>query len=257
MSGLFGALVTGAMGGYAKKPDVPGAAYVDPTQSQRDSISGNRQALPGLEDLGSEVNSYNLGERAKMLKAGIPGYSDITRLGSDALASELRGEIPPDVANAILRRSNAKAYAGGFNDSGMSSNLDARDLGLTSLDLIRTGQSAAPGWLSALNNLAVPDQFNVQSGFMSPQARLGADQWNETNRYSRDWLQNQLDALPDPETAAIAQGMGDQVDAIASMIPYFGAVYSKGMGGGGGNPGGGGGGGMDISSIMSMVGGFM
>lgn len=263
--GLFGTLVTGALGGFPKKPDLPSAAYVNPGESQQQAIDANAGALPGLMDLGSDVNAYNLSERAKALTAGIPGYDAISKKGSDVLLSQLNGVIPDDVASAIGRRSNARAFAGGYGGSEAARNLESRDLGLTSLDLIQRGQAAAPGWLTSLYNLGVPQQFNVQSGFLSPTDVISTNQWNETNRFNTQWAQNQLDALPDPETAAIAKDVGQLTDLVATAAlawagggigGMIGGAGGASMGGALGGQAGGAAGGFDIGSIIgSLMGG--
>ena len=215
--GLFGNLVKGAMGAFPTIPDFPDPAYADIGESQLKSTSLNKAALPGLQDLGEDVNAYNLAERAKALSAGIPGYDEITRTGSANLASQMRGELPDDVVSQIMRQSNSRAYAGGFGGSGASANMAARDLGLSSLALMQQGQAAAPGWLGAMNALAVPPQFDVQSGFVSPGMVHQATQWNELNRVDAEWMQNIMDSIPDPEKAAIADNLAGMADIGATV----------------------------------------
>lgn len=245
--GVFGTLVQGALGGFPEKPDVPRAPFVDPQSAQQTAISGNYSALPELERLGRGVDKYNLSQRLQMLSQGIPGFTDIREAGSDALLSQLRGEIPQDVGDELQRNANARAFAGGYGGSGMAGNLTARDFGRTSMDLINRGQAVAPGWLGTLGSL-LPEQFNVQSGFLSPSEQINAGQWNETMRYNRDWLQNKLDSLPDPETAAIAESVGGLTDMVAAAALAW-------AGGGIGGAIGGAGGGMIGSQLGGMFGG--
>lgn len=264
--GLFGDLVKGALGGFPTIPDAPTPAFVDPSQSQLDSVHGNQQALPSLETLGEGVNSYNLQQRAKALGA-IPGFTDISTTGSNLLDSQLHGELPSDVTSQVNRRANAKAYAGGYGGTGSGDNLSARDLGLTSLDLTRQGQAAAPSWLSMLNSIAVPPQFDVQSGFLSPTQRIASDQWNETNRFNTQWLQNQLNSIPDPETAAIAGDVGAITDVVATAaLAWAGGALGAAAGGAagaaiggqlGGAIGGGGGAGGAASQFGGTIGSLM
>jgi hypothetical protein len=143
----------------------------------------------------------------------------------------------------------------------MADNLQARDLGLTSLDLQRQGASALPGYLATVGQLGMPQQYTPQMDFLNPAQQIGAEQWNETNRYGRDWLVNQLKAIPDPEKAAIAGDLGGIADvvgtaALAALGGVGGAAVGMGAGAGAslgssiGTAGGGGGG-----SGGGMVGG--
>lgn len=264
--GLFGDLVKGALGGFPTIPDAPEAPFVDPSQVQVDTIAGNQRALPALMELGEGINAYNLQQRAKAL-GSVPQFNEIAQQGSENLLSELRGELPDDVVNQVQRRSNATAYAGGYGGSPMADNLIARDLGLTSLDLSTRARASAPNWLGSLYSMLVPPQFDVQSGFVSPGQGIASEQWNETNRFNRDWLQEQLDSIPDPEQAAIANGVGQITDLAAmAALGWAGGAVGGMLGGAGGAVmggqmggaiGGGGGIGGSAGQFGGLLGGMM
>lgn len=254
--GVFGTLVQGALGGFPTIPDAPAAPFVDPQSAQAASITGNMRALPDLMQLGSSVNQYNLAERAKLLSAGVPGYRAIADAGGEALAAGLRGELTDDLAREVSRRTNAQAFGGGYGGSGFGRALEARDLGRTSYDVQRAALAQAPGWLNTIGNLSVGQPFDVRSGFLSPEQQILASQWNETNRFNRDWLQNQLDSIPDPEQAALAQSVGSMTDLVASAALAWagggiGAAGAGGMAGGMGAAQGG----MMGSQFGAMLGG--
>lgn len=233
--GLFGDLVIGALGGFPSKPDVPATPTINAQTAQATSTAGNKQALPGLEDLASTLNTYNQGQRTKAVNAGIPGYAAITGQGSNVLQSELRGELSPDVAASVRRNANTRAFAGGYAGSGAGGNLTARDLGLTSLDLQQRGQALAPGWLSAVNAIGVAPQVNPATGFISPEQQLSVDQTNANNTFSTQWLRNQLAALPDPQMAAIAKDVGGITDLVAAAaLAWAGGGIGGALGGAGG-----------------------
>lgn len=265
--GIFGDLVKMGFDSFPKIPDAPDAPYVSPQIAQADSIAGNQAVLPSLQNIGRDINSYNLTERAKALNAGIPDYKRLTGANTSLLEDQLSGKIPDDVAAQVQRRSNSRAYAGGYGGSPAADNLFARDLGLTSMDIQARGQANLPPWLSLMGNLNVPPQFNVEGGFISPGQQIAAQQWNETNRFSQQWLQNQLDSIPDPETAAIANDVAGIADLIGTAALAWAGGAIGGMAGGAAGStagsqlggmmgGGGGGGGMDIGSIVgSLMGG--
>lgn len=233
--GLFGDLVTNALGGFPSKPEVPGAPNVNAQVAQGQATAGNQAALPGLEELASATNQFNVGQRQSMLNQAIPGYGGLTGQGSNVLSSWLSGNLSPDVASAVRRNAGSRAFAGGYGGSGMGENLTARDLGLTSTDLQKQGLQQLNPFVATTGQLGMPQQFLPQSQYVTTPEQIGINQWNETNRFGHDWLQNQLNALPDPATAAIARDVGGMVDPSMEVTSLLGDVYGgKGSGGGGG-----------------------
>lgn len=230
MGFILSDLITKAMGGYAKKPKVPLAPHVSGQESQIQAAKGNLAALPDLENLSDQTNTFNVSQYKKRMGQLVPGYEGIMGSASGNVSDWLNGVLSPDVASAVRRNSNVRAFSGGYGGSGMADNLQARDLGLTSLDLQKLGQSALPGFLGA-SQLGAPAQFNPANDFMTTQSQIGLNQWNENNRYGRDWLQNQLDAIPDPAKAAIARDMGTLANPAGMVGGVVSDVYGPGGGG--------------------------
>jgi hypothetical protein len=91
---------------------------------------------PKLQDF---ANKLNTGYR-ESLDSAIPGLLDRLNRAGQTTDSYLRGEIPKDVRDAIIRGSVARSISGGYGpDSLMGRNLTSRDLGLTSMDLMGQG----------------------------------------------------------------------------------------------------------------------
>jgi hypothetical protein len=141
-------------------------------------------------------------------------------------ASELKGEIPTDVSQALQSSDAAKALTGGFGGSGLSGNMTAKDLGLTSLNLMQQGQSSLESWTSMVDNMFAPGQFNVSSMFVNPQTEFTDTMQNQEQQFSQQWLSNQVESMANPEATG-----------LWSMLSGMGS----GMMSGGGNSGGGGG----------------
>lgn len=232
MGFILSDLITKAMGGYAKKPKVPLAPNVSGQDAQIQAAKGNLAALPDLEALADQTNQFNVSQYQKRMGQLIPGYEGIMGSASGNLGDWLNGVLSPDVASAVRRNANVRAFSGGYGGSGMADNLQARDLGLTSLDLQKLGQSVLPGFIGA-SQIGAPAQFNPANDFMTTASQIGLSQWNENNRYGRDWLQNQLDAIPDPAKAAIAHDLG----TLANPAGMAGGVVSDVYGPGGGGQG--------------------
>jgi len=229
MGFILSDLITKSMGGYAKKPKVPSAPHVSGQDSQLQAAQGNIDALPKLETVADQTNQFNVDQRLKMWEQQLPGYKNLMGAGTDAITGWLNGQLSPDVASAVRNHAQARAVGGGYAGSGMGDNLQARDLGLTSLDLQKMGTQALPGFLGA-SQIGMPAQYNPAGDFMTTTGQIGLNQWNENNRYGRDWLQNQLDAIPDPAKAAIAKDVG----MLANPAGMLGGVVSDVYGPGGG-----------------------
>ncbi len=213
---------------YGTKPIVP-----ELKDSQQSAIEANLFNLPQAEKLASGVNQFNYDELHKMLVAAIPGYEDILNQQSSLLQSQLRGELPQDVQNAIQRNSAVKSLYGGFGGSGAARNLTARDLGLTSLDLTGRALDSASRWMASTKQLSVPDQFNVASMFITPE-----------QQFSRDWLKAKVDSAPDPRARGAFDTemgfIGEVLSAYGGGAGYQGTYRptydsgGSGVGGGGG-----------------------
>jgi hypothetical protein len=128
----------------------------------------------------------------------------------------VNGQIPADVLGQVQRGDAEGALFNGFGDSGMSRNLTARDLGLTSLQLMQQGgnnlagieglsSSLNPVKASALNYLTTPTQF-LQSDISQNQYGTNVYNQNQTNSTQNANQRAQL----------IASLMGQQAQANAT-----------------------------------------
>ncbi len=196
---------------FGKKVEVPAWTAIDPTQNQKDTVTGNLQTLPGAEQLATNVNTFNLKELERMF-----GLSQETlkKIGAN-IGAMARGEIDQDVQDQITNSGAVKALGQGLSGTGMHRNLVARDLGMTSLDLKTKGMDSATRWMAASN----ANSFNVSSMFLSPEQRYGqAD--NERNlKFKHEYLKAQIEAMPDPGVRGI-------MDAVrAAGVAYLGGNY--------------------------------
>lgn len=256
--GLFGDLVGKVLGGFAQKPKVPTYQPISAGGSAAEAIAANTANLPGAENLASQYNLFNQQQLSQLLNTVIPGYSDISSKASGIISDELSGKLPSDVMASIESSDAAKATAGGFGGSGLAANLTARDLGLTSLNLTQQGLSSAEGWISMMDRMFSPGQFNASSMFISPATQIGVNTTNTENQWGVQWLQNQINAMPDPGMAAIAGDLGQIADWGGSSLlnaihPGLGSI--PGLGSGSGGMGASGGGFNPFSSLFSMFGG--
>lgn len=109
--------------------------------------------LPGATEFASGLNKSALDDLTGILDTAIPGYSDMQASRAGAVGSLLKGEIPQDVSDAVFRRGAARSLGGGYAGSEFGRNLVARDLGLTSLDILGQGMS---GMTSLIGSTPLP-----------------------------------------------------------------------------------------------------
>lgn len=168
-----------------------------------DDIFGKPDALPRLKKLElpdvsegiAEWSTQFNPETLKKLTGGVDTLNaDVQRRikgtygnfdtdwakAQETTSSFLRGEIPADVASSISRSAAARSMGGGFGfGSGMGRNLEARDLGLTSLDLLTTGFNRMGSQLGTARNL---NPYDVGGFAFTPQQLLARqDQETMTN----------------------------------------------------------------------------
>lgn len=229
---IAGALVGGALGAFGKKPKIPQLPRLDVGTVQREATTANLAALPGLEQLTTAVNRFNVDEISRMLKQALPGFTGALRRTTETAGALGRGEIPEDVSRAVQSSAAARSLGGGFAGSGFSRNLVARDLGLTSLQLTGEGQNRLMG-LGGFAGQMFP-RFDFTTAFITPQQKLAFDFQQNLAQWQRDLLAAQVKAAPDPATAELGEAMDNFFETWKNI--------GVGMLGGGGGFGGMGGG---------------
>jgi len=212
---------------FGSKPNVPTLTPIDMGQVQQKTIAQNQAALPGAEALGGQVNQFNQDQLLKMLRTAIPGFDQQRADVSSNIEQYLQGQIPEDVQSAISRADTARGLSLGVGGSGLGRDLVARDLGLTSLKLTEQGISSAENWMRLGATAFTPAQFNVSSMFYTPQQGLAFATEERSAQFQRQWMQNQIDAMPDPVTVGLWNTSWSIVDSVLSA--YTGGNFS-GMG---------------------------
>lgn len=258
--GLFGSLVKLGFGG---PPKLLPWEDVNVQAEQRRAIEGNEAVLPQLESTARRVNTFNQGEIQRMLELAMPGYSKLRDQGTKVVSDLTAGRIPQDVRDAIGRNTAGRSLYGGFGGTSMSRNLTARDLGLTSLDLMTKGLDSATRWISMSRSLAptmditqmfVRPEFQAQFAGMERDKRLGYRNVKRQFEYATDPMrevENDVAGIADTIGSALMSYMGGGMDPGAmaggmgggGMTSGFGGMIGLGSGGGSG-------------AAMQMISGF-
>lgn len=209
MSDFFSAILESGV-------NVPKLPRVDLTKEQQAAITANQAALPGSEAIASSVNTFNYQQLQKMLSDSIPNFNAINKTATGNILSELKGQIPQDVQDQILRSDAFKSLRGGFAGGGMSDALTARDLGLTSLDLTNKGLDSASRWITMARNTMIPGQFDVSSMFISPLQLYQTENEQNLQQFQRKYASNVMDAHYS-WSSRIGRGLDAALDIVLSM----------------------------------------
>ena len=232
---------------FGSKPTVPVLTPIDLGVEQQKAIAANQAALPGAEKLVGQANLFSREQIDQMLaSAGI----DMAGVGKDIMgnaSSLIKGQLPEDVATQRWNKSVGKSFGlgTGGGGTGMGRDLVARDLGLTSLQLMQEGQSLADNWISKAASVYGPSMINVGSMFISPAQQANFDVEERNAQFERQWLANQISAMKAPWAADFEHLVATALSAYSGTPvqenPYDKSPRGSGLGGGGGGYGGGGG----------------
>jgi hypothetical protein len=220
---------------HGTKPKVAPFIPTDPLEQLNKLLKGEVSSWDDITQLSDLYQNYMAGAFEK----AIPGFADILSEGGADTASLLgeaapliRGELPPDVQSQVLRSSAYKNLMSGGGGQFLGS-LQARDLGLTSLDLMNKGANL----LTAGGNAAQRWQELAKSEMLPPSASLYSPQWfsefmarQNAAKQATQQLRFNVAAAPDP-------AWKDRAELLAA---YGGMALGGAMGGGGGKGGGGG-----------------
>lgn len=183
------------------QPDDP--LLLDWRRSALDSYNFNNNKLGLMQNIAGRVNRFNVGQAQRGYRSMQPYFDSLQRqVGANALSFS-RGELPADVVSSIGRAAAQRGIQSGFGrgligagPGSQISNLNLRNLGLTSLDLSKFGTNLA---MQANQQAAAltPALFRPESLMVSPQQAIGFDQnqVNAQNEAMRYWNQVQNQAL--------------------------------------------------------------
>lgn len=232
MSSIAGTLIRGDT-----RPKVPDFIPIDITEEQLRAIAGNQANLQRASELGADTNEQLALQWNDQLERMMPGYGAMLAKGTENVMAGLRGELPEDVVNLIARNSAEAGVVSGTSGSEFNKFGKLRNLGLTSLDMTQRALSSSAQWLQSAT--ARTPFMDFREMFMTPMQRIETEKWNKSMKWNRDWLHNQIRALPNQYQEAAA-GFFDTVEETGRNFLVGWAGQQAGGGGGGGAGGGGG-----------------
>lgn len=194
---------------YGKRPVVP--EFPSYTDALKEITKGNIALLPSLRKLGLEsTQAYS-----DMMEVAFPGFRKLRDAGTANVTSMLAGELPQSVQDILKTRSAEYGVGSGTGMSEFAGAKGLRDLGLETLRYTQMGLDSASRWMNQMQS----QTFDFSKMFLGPQDAIRQAE----NQWSRDWLDAQVEAMPDPT----AKG---KMDAEMQWIGMILSVYSGGPG---------------------------
>lgn len=207
---------------FGSKPDVAGFENVDLGQEQLNAILANLKAF-GTGDIAKLGNLYQQYMLGAFGGAGLDLKSLISKGGAaagqmlDTAKEELGGMVPKDVIDFVRRQTAQQNLGSGIMGSAMGAANWARNLGLTSLDMISKGANlagsagnAAQRWAQIASGTILP----TQSYLVNPEQMAQNTLQNRLIQRNIQQERNNIAAAPNP----IAKGLSD-------LVAYLTASY--------------------------------
>lgn len=196
---------------YGSKPKTAEYDDVNLSAEQKKALEGNLANFGLISQLSQQFADLSTAQMDKL----IPGYSGLLKSGGatsqsilDAAAPLLKGEIPQDVQDKVLRSSAYQSLIGGYAGSGMSKALTARDLGLTSLNLLNQGAALATAGSNSAQlwgNMAKGNMMNPGSMMIDPSMQAGVTTQNSIANQAVQQFKYNVAAAPDPVWSGMHQ----------------------------------------------------
>lgn len=202
---------------------------------------GQEAQVPALSSFASNLNRQFRQE----LETGLPGTIGATTQISTLVNQLLGGAVPADVQAQVQRQGAEQAMALGVPaTSGMARNLQARDFGLTTMDLMQQGAAYTPGLVDLANFLSPQQTQNYLfttgqlrgEDLKAAQDQANVANQNAINKYNYDVAKAQ-------SSGGLGGTIGGLVGGIAGSViaPGIGTAIGGMLGSGLGSLAGGGG----------------
>ena len=219
---------------FGRKPQVAGWTNLQLSDAQLQALKEDLTLLldPKFKQFGNLWQDYIMSEYNRVIPGFgkiLSGISGATGNLVDEAGQLIQGVIPKDVMQRIYSSSAAQNLASGLMGAPGGIANTARNLGLTSLDLIGQGAnllgSAQQRW-SQLGNFAQTTMAPVQNMLVSPEQQFNVNWANAQMQRSVQQQKYNIAAAPSP----IAKGLSD-------LVAYLTASYVGSLGGGHGAAG--------------------
>lgn len=141
----------------------------DPSRVLAMTMNANNLNWDDAKNATIRLNNFNQAELSRVLNKSIPGYQGAIGIALRNTRQWLRGQIPNDVSAAVQDRAAERATRFGLPaGSPAAEALTARDLGLTSLDLMGKGENSLQRWISTARSFLTPQLSSPMDFLFTP-----------------------------------------------------------------------------------------
>lgn len=159
-----------------------GTPSVDAALAAKQALDFNQANLNRFTSVADTLSKAAAQTRSDLIATADPRALEMAQIADNNASAMMSGRIGADVQANLARTGAFKALNGGFGaDSSMGRNLQARDLGLTSLDLMSRGDQMARDWRKLNYDTRVagtqisPDSVMSNNGLSTQQALATAE----------------------------------------------------------------------------------
>ena len=139
------------------------APTVDWISAAGKALGFNQDHIGAFTDMANQMSLSGTNTLLAQQQAADPSFTAKRDQASKNDLAMMNGEVPIDVQQTLSRASAFKGLNTGLGGaSGAARNMRARDLGLTSMNLMQQGDQSAQAWTSLIN------QDFVRPAFVSP-----------------------------------------------------------------------------------------
>jgi hypothetical protein len=227
------------LGTFLGTVDVPPQPKIDFMAEIQKSISDALKNLPQIETIASQINSFTADQLAQQRERLTPGITALMAKGTGALNDMIAGNLPQGVQEALHRDVLEKGAGLGISGSSFEKFSDISTSAQARLAYSQAGLTGIERWTQMAQ--ASTPLFDIGRYMPTPGQYAEVAKFNEENRFSHDWLANQVKWAGSWQHAV--QGLLNWVATEGAQVvsSYAGmAGGGGGMGGGGGFGGGGG-----------------
>lgn len=209
-----------------KAPNTVQYTPVDLQAEQQKSIGGNISALPDLDTLLSQSNTFQQKQANSLMESALPGYSSFSQnlLGTASNLAKNPYEIPQSAVDQLMQYANENNLAGGTGASSAFSHSNAlRSLGVNELQYGQNNIQTAMQALSVLTGTA------PRVSPMSPLSFMVTPQQQAQNQQYTNTLQQQIaQGGANAQTAAKNWNTQNLWDNFMAFQQYLGASADSG-----------------------------
>lgn len=230
LSAIIGGSLLGGLGGILggkKRVKVPEFKPLDLRREQEAAFADTMSILPQAQEVARQTTESDISNIQRSLESIIPGYASLFQSQARIAEAGMRGELDEAVRSQIARSAAERSLQLGIGGSQAARNLEARDLGLTALNLQQQGFAQASQLLGQAATIATPAVNRTASMFLTPAQRLNLRAQENTAQFNQQMAAAQAAAQPGRLGSALGGVLGSVggITAGYGLASQFGSMF--------------------------------